>query len=220
MIQTRKNHQSLTQQAVQEITQQGLQLTLPTWVKNRQIRDPSMLILADAMLKNWPKNNRIYQVEIRSQWDIRRWIQAIKTGEIIISVHTILMYLETTRQWSDVPPMKNSIHSLCKAIRNHSSTDDPRMFVATLLPKITGSPLWTPICNSNFTQQQAVRSVGRAMGKVFELSIHEHFILHNGKVIRPVYRYFAGDGSLSALGCMVFWECALREADMKTYWFK
>ena len=139
-------------------------------------------------------------------------------GHIKINSYTVILYLEGLGRWQDVLPMKNALHSLCKVIKSHGP--DPRIFLANHLPRPTASPIRIPVDRFNFTLQQAVRSVGRAMGKVFELSIHEHFILHNGKVIRPVYRYFAGDGSLSALGCMVFWECALREADLKTYWFK
>ena len=111
---------------------------------------------------------------------------------------------------------------LCKVIRSHSSNSncgEPRIFVSNLLPKVTGSPLRSPVWTSNFTLQQAVRSVGHAMGRVFELSMYEHLISKNHKIIKPISKYFVVDGSLSRFGCLIFRECLMRETVVKTYWF-
>ena len=67
---------------------------------------------------------------------------------------------------------------------------------------------------------QAVRSVNCALGKVHFLSAYEHFVSKRGKLIKPTHKYFREDGQFTVLGCLVFHECLLREAGLKSYWFK
>ena len=212
--------ETIEQQAVREILNEGIRFTTPKWIRARRARGPSLLILVDSQLGNWPGNDKICQIQMRKNWPLSRWSQAIKTGDIGIHSNNIFLYLESTRNWLDVPPIKNALHSLCKVIRSHANANDPRIYISNHLPRISGSPLRVPIHNLNFTQQQAIRSVGRALGRVFEVSVHEHFVSsRKGRVIKPVHKYFIEDGALSQMGCMVFRECVLRETGLKSYWF-
>ena len=204
-------------QAIREILQDGIKFSPPKWVTSRQPKGASILIFADSQLENWPAKDKICTVEFRRGWAIKRWVRAIRTGEIRISCNTVVLYLETTRNWMDVPPVKNILHTLCKTIKLHAA--GPRVFVANHLPRVTSSPVNLPVINTNFTLQQATRSVCRAMGGVFEMSIHEHFVSRKGKLIKPRHRYFVDEGALSTWGCMIFRECLLREAGVKGYWF-
>ena len=93
------------------------------------------------------------------------------------------------------------------------------MFISNHVPRVGESPLSSAISKSNFTLQQATRSVGRALGKVFELSMFEHFVNRKGRIIRPADLYFAGPRELTSFGCMIFRECLMRESGIKSYWF-
>ena len=101
----------------------------------------------------------------------------------------VVVYLEATQYWSDVPPVKNALHGLCKELRNYSNAADPRIFIANHLPRVSASPLRKQITQTNFILQQAVRSVGRSLGRVFELSLYEHFTSRHGSLLKPVSKY-------------------------------
>ena len=205
---------TVDQMARREILEHGLRYKLPSWLHKRRL--PSLLLLADSQLENWPGRDKICTLEFRKGWTLR-WTQAIKTGEIRINCYTVVLYLEDTRHWNDVPPIKNALHALCKAIKNHAP--DPRVFIANHLPRVTSSPVTLPVANSNFTLQQATRSVGHALGAIHEMSLYEHFISKRGKVLKPTQKYFIQEGMLTPLGCLIFRECVLCEAGIKNYWF-
>ena len=116
-----------------------------------------------------------------------------------------------------MPPIKNGLQALCKAIKNYGS--DPRIFVASHIPHVSTSPVKRPVVISNFRLQQATRSVCQSMGGVYELSMYEHFISKKGKLMKPTHKYFLDKDTLSTLGCMIFWECMFRESGIKGYWF-
>ena len=131
--------------------------------------------------------------------------------------NTVVIYFEMVQEFKEVPPLKNNLHTVCKIIHQHNKS--ARIFVANLLAKLSGSPLGRPMSEINFTLLQAVRSVNRAIGKVHYLSIYEHFISKGGRVIKPTHQIFSG-AQLSEFGCMIFRECLMCEAGLKTYWFE
>ena len=47
----------------------------------------------------------------------------------------------------------------------------------------------------------------RKVGRVFLLSLFEHFVATGGGIITPVYKYFRADGQLTQLGCLTVHEC-------------
>ena len=57
----------------------------------------------------------------------------------------------------------------------------------------------------NFTVQQAVCTVCRAMSRVYELSVYEHFTSRKGQILALACEYFNME-SLSPLGCLIFRE--------------
>ena len=202
---------------VKVIQEEGMKFDTPSWIKKRKKPTPSILLLADSQVKYWLDNDGVCQVQYHQDWPISRWTQSIRLGLIRIECGTVVLYLESVRRWGDITPIKNALNTLCRNIRNHGN--NPRIFVANHLPRINGSPLRSPILASNFTLQQATRSVGRAMGRVFELSLHEHFVSKKGRVIQPVGDYFIDSGVLTHLGCLVMRECIMRESGVKNYWF-
>ena len=209
------NLNPLEQTALQEILQQGMTFSIPDW--QRKQRNPSILVLADTQLENWLSKDKVCTIVFKRNWNISRWVQAVRTGDIRINCNTVVLYLESTRRWNDVPPIKNALHNLSRAIKHHAA--GPRVFISNHLPRMTSSPITVPIIHSNFALQQAVRSVCRAMGGVFELSIHEHFVSKCGNIIKPVQRYIDHSEALTTFGCMVFRECMFREVGIKGYWF-
>ena len=193
-----------------------MQFKLPRWLKDRRPRNPSVLVLADTQLHNWPKDGLCHVIV--KDWPVKRWAQAIKLGEIWINCSIIVLYLEGTQTWRDVLPLKNALQALCRVIKHHSS--DPRIFISNHLPRVSGSPMQPLVTHTNFTLQQATRSICRVLGWVFELSIYEHFVTSkHSRILRPTQVYFEGARGLTRLGCMVFHECLLREVGLKSYWF-
>ena len=208
---------ALEKQAREEIIRDGINLKLPTWLEGRGSKR-SVFVMADAQFASWPRDN-ICWLEYHPGWSIRKWVDAIRSGSVLIpQCYTVIMYLEDTQKWEDVPPVKNALQSLCKTVRNYSNGWDPRIFIANHLPQISSSPLKNRVDRSNFILQQATRSIGRTLGRIFELSLYEHFVSQKGKLVRPTSQYFSTD-QLTYLGCLTVRECMFREAGMKTYWF-
>ena len=211
------NDQPIRQEAIQELLRDGLSADIPRWLRGRGMKQ-SIFILVDAQITAWPGHN-ICAVEFHASWTIKRWTESIRTGIIrVLPCPIVVVYLEATQYWSDVPPVKNALHGLCKALRNYSNAADPRIFIANHLPRVSASPLRKQITQTNFILQQAVRSVGRSLERVFELSLYEHFTSRHGSLLKPVSKYFASE-QLSYLGCLVMRECVLCEVGFKRYWF-
>ena len=134
----------------------------------------------------------------------------------VLNIEWWYYILRVTQAWGDVPPVKNCLQSLCKTIRSHGP--EPRVFISNHLPRAASSPLRAMV-NANFTLQMAVHSVGQAVGWVFELSMHDHFVSKTGKLLKPVHKYWVDGNQLTCFGCMIFRECMMREAGLKSYWF-
>ena len=180
---------------------------------------PSVHILADSRLQNWPVKDKFRTIDYHPGWNFKTWIAVLRAETIRIKTNTVVIYLERCQEYEDVPPIKNSLHTMCKTIRQHQQ--GAKIFVANFLPRVTSSPISRPLGESSFILLQAVRSVNRAMGKINFMSIYEHFISKSGKVIRPTHKYFMQDNvQLTPLGCMVFRECMIHEAGLKGYWFR
>ena len=211
-------HKEITDmQAIQAIKTEGIKQHK---IEKKPDRGPSMLIIANAQLKHWPRGDNICDIVFRDGWPISRWNQMIKTGEIKLAHRTIILYLEATRRWNDVPPIKNSLQALCKAIKMYSEVESPRIFVSNHVPRLSVSPMELGVKVTNFTQRQVISSVGRALGHVYELSMYEHLVSkRKERVISSAHKYFTQEGVLSELGCMVFRECTFRESGIKGYWF-
>ena len=206
-----KHELELTKLAIREIESLG------EAAPRAKHRPHSLHILADARLGNWPGKDNICLVDYRSGWGFQQWVAALRAEIIRVKTNTTLLYLEKAQDYADVPPIKNGLYSICKVLRQHNPT--MRIFIANMLPQVAGSPVKK--VESNFVLLQAVCSVNRAMEKIHFLSIHEHFILKSGSVIRPVSEFFMPDNvQLTEYGCMVFRECVLREARLKKYWFE
>lgn len=180
---------------------------------------PSLHLLADARISQWPQSDTVCMVDYHPYWDFPSWVAALHAETVRITCNTVVIYFEKVQVYQDVPPIKNPLQAMCKIIEQHNRS--VRIFVANLLPRVTHSPVDRPLSEVNFVLLQAVKSISRAMGgKVHFLSLYEHFTSKRGSVIAPTYRYFLEDNtSLSKYGCMVMRECILREAGLKTYWF-
>ena len=181
-------------------------------------RGYSIQILADARVQHWSKVDRVCKLEIHPGWDTRQWVSAIRAETIRITCHTVVLYFEKTATYSDVPPLKNGIQAVCKAIRQHHHT--ARIFVSNLLLAPSSSPLRRSRAESDFILLQAIRSVNRIMGRTHYLSLFEHFVSgRKSKIIKPTHKYFREDGDLTPLGCMIMRECLMQEVGIKNYWF-
>ena len=212
----RHNDDALTQLAVQEIQRECAQGNK----RKSTGRSPSVHLLADSRVENWPSQDNMCVVDYHPGWNYGTWIAALRAETIRIKCNTVVLYLEKSQHYEDVPPIKNALHTICRTIRQHNNS--ARIFIANYLPTVTSSPVRRTLTEANFTLLQAVRSINRAIGKVHYLSLYKHFVSgKSGRVIRPTHKYFREDNiQLSSYGCMVFRECLVREAGLKQYWFK
>ena len=176
-----------------------------------------MQILSDSKMQDWLWSEHICLINHNPGWKLHNWITALRVGSIRITCNTVVLYFEYTLKIDDVPPLKNALETLCRVIRQYQPGS--RIFVSNLLPRISKSPVGRPIEETNFTLLQAIRSVNRAMGRVFYLSVYEHFVSKRGKVITPIHKYFKENEELTNYGCMILRECFLRETGLKGYWF-
>ena len=146
---------------VKHIKSEGMAHSTPAWL-SQQVTSKSLLILSDSQMKYWLDHDKVCHVEFRLGWPLNRWAQAVRRGIIKVDFRTVVPYLEATNRWQDVPPIKNVLHTLCKAI--WSLGNNSCIFVVNHLPLVNmGS---SPLCNSvtsNFILQQATCSVGRAL---------------------------------------------------------
>ena len=164
-------------------------------------------------------NDNVCLVDYKPGYKLRNWLSAVRAEIVRITAPTVIMYLESTMEIQDVPPLKNTLQMLCKAIQQHQGV---HIFICNLLPHIMGSPVRKPaIQQVNFNLLQATRSTSRAMGgKIHYLSVYEHFTSKKrGKIISPTSKYFHDDSQLTYYGCLMFRECLLREVGIKSYWF-
>ena len=211
-----KRAQKRKQQIIDLIIEEGLERH-HLGKRRRRVQEPAVLILADSKLKEWPWNDKVCDLHLRPNQSVKQWTMEIRTGIIDIQARNVIIYFESLLGWNDVPPIKNSLESLCKAIRDQQPS--VRIYISNILPRISGSPLSPSIANFNFILQQAIRSIGRKMIKIHTLTVYEHFVSKRGKVINPTHKYFQDPDTLTQLGCLLLRECFLREAGLKTYWF-
>ena len=102
------------QEAVKAILKEGVSFTTSAWVQRRPTRS-SVVILADSQLKYWPKD---WMCEVHyHKWPLKRWNQAIRMGVIRVECHTVVLYLEASRRWQYIPPIKNSLQTLCRPLK-------------------------------------------------------------------------------------------------------
>ena len=187
-------------------------------IKKRDKRQTlSVMILADAQLAAWPKHDKKCVIVYKPGMPVKQWSRYIRAGTLDIQVKNVLIYFEALMVWSEAPPIKNTLQSVCKAIRGQQP--EARIYVANMIPRVGRSPVVMDVSSFNFVLQEAVCSVGRALSRVHNLALFEHFMSSKGKILNPKYDYFNGADELTYLGCLVLRECVLREMGLKTYWF-
>ena len=106
---------ALTLQAVGELKQEAEVFALG----GGNIRPLSMQLLADTCVKHWPMVDHVVGVEYKPGWSIKQWTAALRVELIRITCGTIVVYLDKTRSFQQVLPLKNNLLALCKVIRQH-----------------------------------------------------------------------------------------------------
>ena len=180
------------------LLKEGLKFPIPKWL---HCRGKVVHILADVKIKRWPHDkDNLCTVDYKPCWQMKDWVARVRAEVIRITSPTVIIYMERTMKFEDMPPLKNVLETLCKAVHQHQPS--ARIFVANMLPRIVSSPLQMPVVvDSNYTLLQAVHSRSRAVGGwVFYLSVYEHFTSEEkgrGKIISPIGKYFEDSDTLS-----------------------
>ena len=100
-----------TQQIHQQIQQESCQ-----FMEGRRkvcTRGPSLHILADSRIQNWPKCDNICVVDFRPGWSFKQWISALRAEMIRVKCNTVVLYLEKVHEFEEVPLVKNALHTIC-----------------------------------------------------------------------------------------------------------
>ena len=66
-------------------------------------RPPSVNILADSRISQWPVRDNICTTEYREGWSLRCWIAALRAETIRIRCHTVIFYFECVQHFEEVP---------------------------------------------------------------------------------------------------------------------
>ena len=172
--------------------------------------DNSPVILADSQLKFWPAHDRLCWVECHN-WPIKRWSQALRLGSIRLEgpIHHVALYLEGTRSWNDPPPIKNTLLTLCKTIKNH--TNNPKIFVCSHLPRVGCHPVQYPVVQSKLHPPTSCQECGKSYEgggcssyPCLNTLSPKRESCYNLKIL-----CFGEGESLTEYGCMVFRECLM-----------
>ena len=184
--------QMFARRAREEVATKGVRYHLPKWL--RKAKGPSAHVFADSQVKAWPADN-VCLLEYHPDWKLKDWVAAIRAEVIRVTLPTVIMYLENTLKFQDVPSLKNALHTLCKAINQHQP--GCRIFISNILPRVSASPLDKPRGETNYELLQAVRSTNRAVGRVFYLSAFEHLVSQHDTCNKAnwqlLYRQFTDD---------------------------
>ena len=160
------------QEVVELIKKEGLQAH--KLIPEATLRAASILILADSKLQDWPLTDKKCVVYVKEDWSIKDWVDAIRSNWITIRVPTVVLYLKRIKDWKSLPPIKNAIQSIYRAIRLRD--EECRPFVCNLLPIVGTAPvLGMRVQMLNPIIMKAVESVHRIMGKCHLMDIHGHF---------------------------------------------
>ena len=175
----------------------------PEWREKYRKRGFSVQLLMDSHADRWSKVDNVCKLEFNPNWELNRWVSALRVEVVCIQCNTVILYLEQTTKISDVTPLKNKLFAMCKVIHQHNKS--VCIFISNLLPQPSVSPLSKNRMQSDFNLLQAIRSINRLIKKVYYLSVFEHFVSKKkGHIIHPTHKYFQEDGELTLLGCMVF----------------
>ena len=192
--------------------------SIPRWMKRK--RGPTTVILSDQFLQEWPSNqDRCCKVFCRSTYDMWKWNSVIRSQHVeIASFYNVVFCFNKFKDITGAVPLSNHIQALGRSV--HSVNPGCHIFICNLPPNPQGSPvLGRRLSAVNFDIQTTVAAARRKVTKLHLLSIFEHFVSSEGRIITPVQMYFKSELTLTVLGCALFREFVLREIGAKSYWF-
>ena len=190
---------------------------LPRWLRKHE-KKRTTVILADNYLQFWPNGDKCCLVYCRPQYDLWKWNASIRSSHVNIQFFNVVFCLSKLKGIDGVLPLQNAILALARSVR--SMTPSSRIFFTNLPPNPEGSPVLQKH-HKNFGDELrlALEGVRPKMKKVHLLSIREHMVGSDGRILTPVCKYFRREQTLTALGCMMFREFVLREVGAKPHWF-
>ena len=211
-IQQVLHEEMLEAQARHELITEGLTFELPRWL--RKDRPPTVQIISDSFLKNWPQDNRCHLLTEDTS-NIQQITHAVRSQSMRIQLPVTIVLVRAVRQIECLEPLKNAIQSLCRAIRVFSPAG--RIFIASTTP----SPNAVPVLGLRAHQHnkmlfQAVIGVNKKLTRVFYMALADH-IWDGKEYIQPIRQYFDTEGDLTYHGCVLIRSCMFREAGLAPY---
>ena len=98
----RGRHPELVDQALEQIKEEAA-LYMQQRVHSRK---PSLQILSDARVQEWPKNDNICILNYHPKWNFKKLVAAIRAETVRIECDTVIIYLEMTQDFDDAPPSR------------------------------------------------------------------------------------------------------------------
>ena len=132
----RGNHRDLDpDECIRElIRKEGVRHRLPRWQRKQRC---TLHVLADSRFGEWPVGDQFCKLTYFQHLPTSQWMRKLRTREIIIKAHSVILYLQKLRYTEHVTPLRNKISQICRAVR--SVNEDARIFLCDLIP--SDSPL-------------------------------------------------------------------------------
>ena len=180
----------------------------------RRHRQPSVHILADNHLKDWPIGDNQCQLMYFEHLPLSQWVEKLWSRTIIIQARIVVLYLHKFKNFMHGAPLKNRITQICHAIR--ATVGETWIFICNLLPA-EGRLQLDDASRYNRQLFTSTQHVNQELERVFLLDMFAHFVDIQGRTIEPMSNYITTSGSLTLLGAFIFWGCLLQEVGVTGY---
>ena len=189
-----------------------------TWRQARRDRQPSIHLLNDGRLKEWPESDGKVKLTLQPTWVLKDWIKGLQTGDATLEAFNIVVCLDSFRLVPDEIPLKNQIAALCRAIRKVRR--DTRIFVCENLPRpYDNSPLGLGARAHNILLKQAAKKIiATKLKRVFPLEMWQHIPQVNEESQAFMFEWFHQDNTLNKQGCAAFRQAMFKELGLVPYY--
>ena len=105
-------------------------------------REPSVHILADAHLQNWPIGDTLCRISYFQHLSTSQWIEKLKRKTITIRTRITVLYMQKFRNLIHPTPLKNRLAQVCRAVLYSHQTRSPGTTSPCSLPCSTPTENW------------------------------------------------------------------------------
>ena len=197
-------------QLVQRIVSEGIpQGELEEWMLKK--RGYSLHVFHDGVLKNWPvaRDTKCALVSREADATVQQWSRFVRSGELRLRGHSVVLMLETLRRFTTSGQLKNAIANLVRSIRA-VAREERRVYVCNPLPTISPERgLGMRLQKYNQLLQESIQAlrVSHDLSKVFFVDMGQYFQPSE----QPLGEWLNLSGVLTKTACIHFRAHLFRE---------